>query len=235
MSIYARQAAYFRDAYRRGEHGWPIEGPEPFLAKMIGRLRRLGHGGRALDVGCGEGRHTFYAAERGYRTIGVDYEPLAIRRARRLAPKHPRARGRARFQVGNIFSLPFRPATFDLLIDYGCLHHVTRRDTRRYLACVVSLLKPGGYFLLSCFSTKFQHHPREHRTRDWLVHRGHYDRFFRKRDFANIFSRWCDVLEIQEERNGLSGFYHVVMRRRNAEDCHVERSAHAVVPGGGAR
>ncbi len=214
MSLYRTQAAYFQRAYRSGEHGWPVEGPEPFLIKMIERFRRRGHGGRALDVGCGEGRHTYYAAEQGYRAVGVDYEPLAIRRARALAPRHPMSRGRARFRIGNIFSLPFRPSTFDLLIDYGCLHHVTRRDTRRYLDGVLSVLKPGGYVLLSCFSTKFKHHPGERRTRDWLVHRGHYDRFFRKGDFKKIFGRRCAVLAIEEQRNGLHGFYHVAMQKK---------------------
>jgi len=216
MTLYQTQAAYFKRAYRTGEHGWPVEGPEPFVAAWLRKLRPSLPGGRVLDLGCGEGRHTYAAAEQGYRATGVDYEPLALRRARTLASRHPRARGRARFQAGNIFSLPFRPATFDLLIDYGCLHHVTRRDTGRYRDRVLSVLKPGGYFLLSCFSTKFKHHPGERRTRDWLVHRGHYDRFFRRRDFAALFGGWGDVLAIREERNGLAGFYHVAMRRKHA-------------------
>jgi len=58
--------------------------------------------------------------------------------------------------------------------------------------------------------------PGERRTRDWLVHRGHYDRFFRRRDFAALFGGWGDVLAIREERNGLAGFYHVAMRRKHA-------------------
>lgn len=216
MALYRTQAAYFERAYRSGEHGWPVEGPEPFIAAKLKQLRPRLSGGLVLDLGCGEGRHTYAAAEQGYRAIGVDYQPLAIRRARALAVNHPRAGGRARFQLGNIFALPFRPATFDLLIDYGCLHHVTRRDTGRYIDRVLSLLKPGGYLLLSCFSTKFKHHPGERRTRDWVVHRGHYDRFFRKRDFGALFGRWGDVLEIREERNGLSGFFHVAIRRKHA-------------------
>jgi SAM-dependent methyltransferase len=215
-TLYTRQANYFRVAYQRGEHGWPVEGSEPFITAKLRQLRPRLPGGLVLDLGCGEGRHTYEAAEQGYRALGIDAEPLAIRRARALASKHPRARGRARFQVGEIFSLLFRPATFDLLIDYGCLHHVTRRDTRRYIDRVLSVLKPGGYFLLSCFSTKFKHHPGERRTRDWVVHRGHYDRFFRRRDFGELFGGWGDVLEIQEERNGLLGFYHVAMRRKHA-------------------
>lgn len=215
-NLYARQARYFQDAYHRGEHGWPVEGPEPRIAAALRRLWTRLPRGLVLDLGCGEGRHAFYAAERGFRVIGVDYERMAIQRARALAVKHPGAGGRVAFHVADLFALPFQPSSFDVIIDYGCFHHVTRGDTRRYLNGVLPLLKPGGYFLLSCFSTKFKHHPGERRTRDWVVHRGHYDRFFRKRDFAAIFSGWCDVLAIQEERDGLSGFYHVTMRRKDA-------------------
>jgi hypothetical protein len=46
------------------------------------------------------------------------------------------------------------------------------------------------------------------------VHRGHYDRFFRKRDFAAIFGRWCRIVAVEEEHEGLHGFYHVAMRKR---------------------
>ncbi len=221
MSVYTRQAAYFRDAYRRGEHGWPVEGPDPFLTGLLTRLGRRGVGGEALDLGCGEGRHAFFAAEQGYRVIGIDYEPLAIRRARALSAKHPGSAGRVRFQVADLFALPFRPESFDLVIDYGCLHHVTRGDTPRYREAVLPLLRPGGYFLLSCFSTKFKHHPGERRRRDWLVHRGHYDRFFRKGDFAAIFGDRCRLLDIKEERSGLQGFYHVAMQKRPARGAHA--------------
>jgi SAM-dependent methyltransferase len=235
MSLYVKQARYFRDAYRRGEHGWPVEGPEPRIAAALRRLARRQPGGMVLDLGCGEGRHAFDAAERGFRVIGVDAEPLAIKRARALAVKHPGVVGRVAFQVADLFALPYRPSTFDVIIDYGCFHHVMRADTRRYLEGVLPLLKPGGYFLLSCFSTRFKHYPGERRTRDWVVHRGHYDRFFRKRDFASIFGDWCDVQAIQEERDGLSGFYHVTMRRKDAEHRGVERSTDAVVKGDGLR
>ena len=213
--LYAKQADYFRQAYARGEHGWPVEGPEPFIATMIRQWSRRRAGRRrALDLGCGEGRHVFFVAEQGYEATGVDYEPLAIRRARRLARRHPSAKGRVSFRIDDIFHLPDAPERYDLLIDYGCLHHVKRSDTARYCRAVLPLLKPGGYFLLSCFSTKFKHHPGERRRRDWLVHRGHYDRFFRKGDFARIFGGSCRILEIHEERRGLKGFYHVAMQKR---------------------
>ena len=165
-----------------------------------------------LDIGCGEGRHTRAFAGAGALAVGVDLEPKALARAREAADRGS-ARGLG-FAQADVFALPFAPATFDVVLDYGCLHHVRRRDTQRYLEQVVPLLKPGGYFLLSCFSTKFQHHAGERRTRDWLVHNGHYDRFFRRRDFDAMFGSEFDILEVTEDRDGLYVFHNVLMQKR---------------------
>jgi SAM-dependent methyltransferase len=180
---------------------------------MVARFLRSAktRGGRALDIGCGEGRHSVAFARKGFDAVGVDLEPRALALARSAA------RGaRLSFLQANVFALPFLPGAFDVVMDYGCLHHVRRSDTRRYLDQVVPTIKPGGYFLLSCFSTKFKHHAGERRTRNWLVHAGHYDRFFRRADFPAIFGRWFDIVDLTEDREGLYVFHNVLMRKRAA-------------------
>jgi len=207
--IYRAQRAYFSRAYETGRHGWPIVGVSPMVARFLRSAK--GRGGRALDIGCGEGRHCAAFAQAGFQTVGVDLEPKALARAR--AERDGTAAG-PRFLQANVFALPFSADTFDVVVDYGCLHHVRRTDTRQYLEQVVPLLKPGGYYLLSCFSTKFKHHPGERRTRNWLVHAGHYDRFFRRADFPAIFGRWFDIADLTEDREGSYVFHNVLMRKR---------------------
>jgi len=214
MSLYAQQRRYFEHAYETGEHGWPTTEPTPFVVQSIRKLMRQGElsrKGRVLDLGCGEGRHTFACAEMGLVAIGLDYQPLAITRARSM-PKAKRLRQSCHFLVGDAFHLPFKLETFDLIIDCGCFHHVKKTDTARYLQSVMPLLIPGGHFILSCFSWRFRHYAGEKRRRDWLVHRGHYDRFFKKPYFYEIFGDRFDVLRIEEEREGLYAFYQVLMR-----------------------
>jgi SAM-dependent methyltransferase len=184
---------------------------------MVARFLRSAktRGGRALDIGCGEGRHSVAFAQRGFEAVGVDLEPRALARARTAAKD---VGAQPVFLQANVFALPFSPVAFDVVMDYGCLHHVRRSDTRRYLDQVVPMIKPGGYFLLSCFSTKFKHHPNERRTRNWLVHAGHYDRFFRREDFRSLFGRWFDILELTEDRDGSYVFHNVLMRKRETSD-----------------
>lgn len=216
MSLYVQQRRYFERAYETGEHGWPTTEPTPFVVDSIQRLmkqKRLLRGGRALDLGCGEGRHTFACAELGLTAMGLDYQPLAIARAGTMS-KAKSLRANCHFLVGDAFDLPFKSGTFALIIDCGCFHHVKKMDTARYLKSVVPLLIPGGHFILSCFSWRFRHYPGERRRRDWLVHRGHYDRFFKKPYFYEIFGDRFDILRIEEEREGLHAFYQVLMRKK---------------------
>lgn len=56
-------------------------GPNRFLEEETCDLAP----GRALDVACGEGRNAIWLASRGWRATGVDYSPVAIEKAARIA------------------------------------------------------------------------------------------------------------------------------------------------------
>lgn len=217
MGLYQKQKEYFEQAYKTGRHGWPTVGPTPFVVRALRMIRRGAPRGRVLDLGCGEGRHTLASAREGFDAVGLDYQPLAIRRARALA-RRKKVRGRFRFRVGDAYRLPFPPNSFDAIIDYGCLHHVKIGDTHRYMKSVLPRLKPGGYFVLSCFSIRFKHHPDDKRRRNWLVHSGHYDRFFRKLDFGRLFGKQFEILKIEERDEGLYVFWDVLMKKKATRD-----------------
>jgi SAM-dependent methyltransferase len=206
----AREAnrRYFHQAYRTGEHGWSVDMPSPCVVEALKRLKNQVSGGTLLDIGCGEGRHSIAAARLGFRVTGVDYEPLALKRARRFAVAKSAAG--IRFRKGDVFSLPFRDASFDIVIDCGCLHHQRKRDWAAYRANLLRVLRPGGFHLLSVFSPRFRLFSRS--RRQWQIAFGAYRRYFRRRDILDLFSRHFDILDIQEDRAG--GFWNLTMQRR---------------------
>jgi SAM-dependent methyltransferase len=66
--------------YRGSELVWTAQ-PNRFVADELGELPP----GRALDLGAGEGRNAVRLAERGWRVTAVDFSPVALDKARRLA------------------------------------------------------------------------------------------------------------------------------------------------------
>ena len=80
-SAYEENRRYFRQAYETGRHGWQAHEPSPYVAKNLTVVASSIAGRRLLDLGCGEGRHCLLATRLGFVPIGVDYEPMALRRA----------------------------------------------------------------------------------------------------------------------------------------------------------
>lgn len=206
--VYRRQKRFFARAYETGEHGWPVKGPTREVAALLRRVARRGD--RALDLGCGEGRHAIFLAKLGCRVDAVDLEPRALRLA---AAEARRAGVRIRFRAANALKLPFSDATFDVVVDYGCFHHVVKPDWKRFVREVRRVLRPGGHLSLSVFSTKYKHHAGERRTRPWIYHRDHYDRFFTRAEIPRIFGPAFEVVAIREEHRGLNGFWHTLLRK----------------------
>ena len=208
-AIYAKQARFFRKAYETGEHGWPAEGATPQVEALLRDLGP-GRGRRALDLGCGEGRHTILLARRGWAATAADLEPKALAAARAAC----RAAGvKASFREADALSLDPRGA-WDLVLDYGVFHHIVTRDWPRYRRSVGGALRPGGHLLLSVFSTKFRHHAGERRTRNWLVHRNHYDHFFTPGEIRGAFAPDFRLEACLEELDGLNGFFHSRLQKR---------------------
>ena len=115
---------------------------EPSGAVVWAFSRGLG-GSRGLDVGCGTGRNTLYAASRGLRMIGFDRSPAAIERARARG-------GDAEFLVADLADgLPAPDGTIDVLLDIFVYKHVVRpADRLAYREEMRRVLAPGGRVVL---------------------------------------------------------------------------------------
>lgn len=215
QGIYRDQGRFFRKAYETGEHGWPTEKPTKEILNFLRALRREGVTGRFLDLGCGEGRHLIPFARAGFRCDGLDLEPKALDRARGFLGRAGVLR-RVRLRRGDALHLPYPADSFDVVLDCGCFHHIRKSDERLFLRNLLRVLKPGGTFLLTVFDVKFRHSPDEkpHDERRWLVHRGHYDRFFTKGDIRRVFGKEFLLQEMGKTGQGLEHFWNVRMKRR---------------------
>jgi SAM-dependent methyltransferase len=104
--------------------------------------------GRALDVGCGNGRNAVWLAAQGFDVHGVDLSAQALEWAGELA----RRRGVAlALQQASVFEPAPAAASLDLAYDSGCFHHLAPHRRAAYVALLARALRPGGLLGLVCF------------------------------------------------------------------------------------
>ena len=112
---------------------------------------------RALDMGTGSGIGAIFSARLGYRVIGVDLNPEAVRCARMNALLN-NLEDRIEFRHGDLFA-PVAAERFDLVLFNPPFHHGTPADAldqawrgddviERFSAGLGSALEPGGEALI---------------------------------------------------------------------------------------
>ncbi len=105
--------------------------------------------GRALELGCGNGRNAVYMALHGCQVDAVDFSRNAIEWATALArEKH----ADVNFKCTSIFELDIKAHEYDIVYDCGCFHHLPPHRRKSYLELVTKAIKPAGRFGLVCFT-----------------------------------------------------------------------------------
>ena len=124
----------------------------PLLVRAIG----LSPGQRVLEVGCGRGVALPPLARliRPSRLVGLDVDAGLVRIARDRLERHA---VRATVECGDVRAMPFPDATFDLVIDFGTCHHISRQE--QALREIVRVLAPGGLFVCETVSSQLLSHP----------------------------------------------------------------------------
>ncbi len=100
-------------------------------------IARVGHHarGRTLDVGCGDRRFVPYCQTNDTQYIGLDYPVTFFGKRENV------------HVFGTALNLPFADDAFDTVLSFEVLEHVT--DSRRMVAEIQRVLKPGGHIILT--------------------------------------------------------------------------------------
>lgn len=105
---------------------------------------------RALDLGCGHGRHLLLLASMGWRITGLDWSPTAL--------EHAKRRLEAAGRYGSIVKADFRnlpesaPA-FHLIVATRVLNHGRLADFKRAMHEIKRVLYVGGTAIISVPTT----------------------------------------------------------------------------------
>ena len=96
---------------------------------------------RVLDYCCGNGEDGVFIAQNGAReVVGIDISDVSIANCTELARKNGVERISS-YQVGDAENTGFEDNSFDIITEYGALHHL---DLERAFAEMSRILKPDG-------------------------------------------------------------------------------------------
>lgn len=135
MKLNALEFALMNNPVRAASQRW-LE--TPFLIGPRGILA----GKRVLEIGCGRGvgMEILLALGAAHAT-GFDLDPKMVALAQKRVAKYG---SRARVFVGDAEAIDAAVASFDVVVDYGILHHIP--NWPQALKEIARVLKPGGVF-----------------------------------------------------------------------------------------
>jgi 2-polyprenyl-3-methyl-5-hydroxy-6-metoxy-1,4-benzoquinol methylase len=168
--------------------------------------------GKALDIGCGGGRHTIAFAKAGFQSYGIDYSKTAIKLVK-LDAKDKKVK--VNLKVGDVLNLPYKKDFFDVVHDTGCLHHIRKKDWKKYNKNILKVLKKDGYYKLFCFNNHTKFLTGKKIDKNWVVRKQHYTHFFTIQEIKELFSKNFKILKTIEEKrkDGLRSFYIIYMQK----------------------
>lgn len=117
---------------------------KPLFGALRGELKRFLQelplaGGKALDIGCGDGRNAIALARQGFEVTGVDQIPGEILQSKAAANDVEIA-----YWQGDILAYE-PPGKFDVVVCSEVLHLFEREEIERVLRKAIAATKPGGY------------------------------------------------------------------------------------------
>lgn len=97
-----------------------------------------------LDVACGDGYGTYYLSQFAAKVVGVDIDPNTIQRAKSKYNRHNLI-----YMQGLAENLEFPTGSFDVVVSFETIEHLSRENQEQFLSEVKRVLKPNGLFIVS--------------------------------------------------------------------------------------
>ncbi len=112
--------------------------PDENLVRLLSKIHPPNQ--KALDFGCGPGRHVYLLQNAGYEVTACDNAKTTIEILKNTDPS-------IRFLHTPGTSLPFSDEEFGVIVSWGVFHYNRREEAKMLLKSLYQALQPKGYLL----------------------------------------------------------------------------------------
>lgn len=130
-----------RWASEDGRADWLV--PDSDVVELSEALVAAGKLGRALDLGCGVGRHAMHFARLGFETYAMDMAEAGVSEVRAAAAD---AGLKIATEVAPMTALPFPDGHFDYVLSFNVIYHGDLPIVQQAVSEIRRVLKPGGIY-----------------------------------------------------------------------------------------
>ena len=123
------------------------------VVRFLDYIKKKKIKGKVLDVGCGGGRHSVLFAKAGFNVTGFDFSSKAISLAKTWAKNLGL---NINLKKGDALDYKDK-GKYDVVIDYGCLHHIKKSNWGKYKKILLGASNPGTIVFLFGFSEGTTH------------------------------------------------------------------------------
>jgi SAM-dependent methyltransferase len=140
--------------YESGQPPWETGQPSSELARVIAeeQIRPC----RVIELGCGSGINAVWLAQQGFDVTAVDFNKLAIEKARRRAEE---AGANVHFVQADVLEFGEGYEPFPFFFDRGCYHAVRDPHAEAYVGTLQRVTSPGSLGLILTGNAREPHEP----------------------------------------------------------------------------
>jgi SAM-dependent methyltransferase len=140
------QPSPYEDLYAAKLPLWP---PRP--GRMVVQAAKLLPPGKALDLGCGDGKNILFLEQQGWHVDGIDISAAALRGARqRLQAAGVVHRGT--LEEHDVATMKLCVTGYDLVVTYGLYHCLDDAQLANAHQLATNALRRGGLLAMAAFN-----------------------------------------------------------------------------------
>ena len=122
-------------------------------SKLLVKIRKsLQKNGEFLDLGCGQGKDSFYLSHQDFKVTAIDSSKVAINQINYLIKKKRITNFVATCQ--NIKKFIIQPKKFDIIASLNALQFLAKKDSLNVIKKIKKAIAPQGFIILASFTNE---------------------------------------------------------------------------------